>query len=270
MNETSAGAHEDLHQHSHRAHQAHHFDHEIKDSQFEVTRPSGGGRFYEFLMDFKVGLAVDLLKRSIAGSRVLDVCAGSGMDAELLVRRGAALVSLDISLGALGRARERNRRHGLNCLLVAGDAEHLPFAPGTFEFAFVHDGLHHLDEPRHAITEMARVSRVGILITEPADAWLTWLATRLHVIPEREESGNEVRRMHPSTLRPFVAELGYPTTRYKRYLVKYPHQPGRLFRLLDMPGLFSLGRIAFDVLSVRLFGPLGNKIAFVALRPSAR
>ena len=252
--------------HDHKSHQAHHFDHELKDPEFEITRPRGGGRFYEFLMDFKVRTALRLLDRRIDTTNVLDVCAGSGMDAELLSQRGARVINLDISLGALGRAKERNRRHNLNNLLVAADAEHLPFADGSFDYAFVHDGLHHLDDPSEAIEEMARVSRRGFIITEPADAWLTWLVTKLKFIPEREDSGNEVRRMHPSTLVPLASKLGYRTARFKRYLVKYPHQPGRLFRLLDMPGLFSIGRVAFDLVGVRLFGPLGNKIAFVALR----
>jgi ubiquinone/menaquinone biosynthesis C-methylase UbiE len=220
-------------------------------------------------MDFKVDQAVRLLGCSIVGARVLDVCAGSGMDAELLVRRGAALVNLDISVGALARARERNRRYGVGFLLVAGDAEHLPFKDGTFDYAFVHDGLHHLDAPRNAISEMARVSRSGFLITEPADAWLTWLATRLRIIPEREDSGNEVRRVHPSTLIPFSTELGYKTVRFKRYLVKYPHQPGPLFRLLDRRGIYPVARMAFLLFGAGLLSRLGNKITFVALRQDA-
>lgn len=254
---------------AHKSHQAHHFDHELKDPEFEITRPRGGGRFYEFLMDFKVDLAVRLLGHPIAGTRVLDVCAGSGMDAELLARRGASLVNLDISVGALVRARERNRRYGVGYQLVAADAENLPFTDRTFDYAFVHDGLHHLDEPRHAITEMARVSRRGFLITEPADAWLTRLATRLQIIPEREDSGNEVRRMHPSTLIPFTNELGYTTSRFKRYLVKYPHQPGPFFRLFDRRGVYHVARTAFLLVGAGLLGRMGNKIAFVALRQEA-
>src|SRR5260221_3683721 len=109
---------------------------------------------------------------------------------------------------------------------------------------------------------MARVSRRGLLITEPAEAWLTWLATRLHIITEREDSGNEVRRIDPSVLMPLTASLGYPTNRFKRYLVKYQHQPGRLSRWLDSPGFYPLATLAFNFLGVGVFGRFGNKIAF--------
>jgi len=250
----------------HKAHQLHHFDHDIKDPEFEVTRPRGGGRFYAFLMDFKIDLALNLLGQKIDQRHVLDICAGSGMDAELLVRRGARVVCLDIAPGALARARERSRRYGVDFVVVAGDAEQLPFAGGTFDYAFVHDGLHHLEDVRHAISEMARVSRRGLVITEPAEAWLTWLATRLHIITEREDSGNEVRRIDPSMLMPFTSSLGYPTNRFRRYLVKYQHQPGRLSRWLDWPAIYTLAKLAFNLLGVGIFGRFGNKIAFVAVK----
>jgi ubiquinone/menaquinone biosynthesis C-methylase UbiE len=217
-------------------------------------------------MEFKIGTAVRLLRDNLAAKHVLDVCVGSGMDAELLARHGANVVGLDISLGALGRAKQRARRYGLKYLLVAGDAEQLPFRSDTFDYAFVHDGLHHLDDPHQALSEMARVSRSGVALTEPADAWLTALAVKLHVIPEREDSGNEVYRLHPNRLEPFFAKLGLPITRSQRYLVKYPHQPGPLFHALGLPLVFPLARAAFAILGVGLLGRLGNKLAFVALK----
>jgi SAM-dependent methyltransferase len=254
----------------HRAYQAHHFDHVIKDPEFEVSRPRGGGRFYAYLMEFKIGTTLRLLEDSVSSARVLDICVGSGMDAELLTQQGALVVGLDISFGALLRAKERAQRYGLKYLLVAGDAEQLPFRSDAFDYAFVHDGLHHLDEPHRALAEMARVSYSGVALTEPADAWVTGLAVKLHIIPEREDSGNKVYRLHPTRLGSFFASLGLPVTRSQRYLVKYPHRPGSLFHSLGLPVVFPLARAAFEIVGVGLLGRLGNKLSFVALKAPDR
>lgn len=249
----------------HRARQRDYHDHGVADPEFEITRPRGGGRFYSFLMEYKVRAAVGLLAEGLRGATVLDVCSGSGMDAELLSRLGAHVVCLDISTGALNRAAERSRRYGVAYGLVGGDVERLPMRDKAFDYAFVHDGLHHLMDPEGAISEMVRVSRRGAIITEPAEAMLTAILIKLHVLSPFEEAGNRVHRLHPRRLKPLFARLGFPLVRYRRYLVKYPHRPGRLFRLFDRPGLYELARFTFLVVGARLLGAAGNKLAIVAL-----
>jgi ubiquinone/menaquinone biosynthesis C-methylase UbiE len=250
----------------HKAHQQNHYDHNIEDPEFEIARPRGTGRFYNFLMHYKVRRAVSLLGRDLDGSRVIVLCAGSGMDAELLLQYGPQVVCLDISPGALVRAAERARRYGLAYGLVAGDAECLPFPDGAFDYAFVHDGLHHLADPEAAISEMARVARCGVVITEPADAFLSAAAIRLGLISAVEPSGNRVFRLHPTGLRRILASLGMRQVRHRRYLVKYPHKPGRLFRLLDLPVVFPIAKLVFRLLGAGLLAGLGNKLALVAMR----
>ncbi len=250
----------------HRERQQRYYDSEIVDQEFEISRPRDAGRFYTFLMEFKVGTALRLTQRDLTGSRVLVVCAGSGMDAELLLQLGLRVTCLDISTGALTRAAERAHLHGLAYGLVAGDAEQLPFADASFDYSFVHDGLHHLGDPNCAIAEMARVSRHGVLITEPADALLSSIAIRLGLMSPHEEAGNLVYRLHQARLRPLFERLGLPAVRHRRYVMKYRHKPGRLARLLDLPLIYPLARAAFLLFGVRLFGALGNKLALVALR----
>jgi SAM-dependent methyltransferase len=252
---------------AHKLKQREHFDHELKDLEFEITRPASGGRFYEYLMKFKVGIVTGLGGRSLVGRRALVVCAGSGMDAEILLGHGLDVICLDISEGALRRALERARRRGLSYALVAGDAERLPFKPEGVDYAFVHDGLHHLEEPELAITEMAAASRKGLFITEPAEALFMRVGERLGLVNPIEDSGNEVYRFHAGRLRAVVEPLGLTDVRQRRYLLKYFHQPGRAFRLFDLPGLFMLGKILFEVLGVKLLGGAGNKLAFAAFRP---
>ncbi len=232
-----------VHTHAdHKHEQAGHFDH-IGTPEFEIHRPHGDSRLYRFLMSYKFRRAVDLLPWPLVGRRALTVCCGSGMDAEFLERAGAAVVALDISHGALLRARERARIYGLHYRVVLGDAA-----------------------PERAISEMARVAREGVVITEPADAAVTKLAIALRLIPAREEAGNLVVRFEAGWLRGLFARLGFPRLASARYLVKYGHPPAGWWRLLDGDLPFALVRAGFLLLGVRLLGRFGNKLSVAAAR----
>jgi ubiquinone/menaquinone biosynthesis C-methylase UbiE len=249
-----------------KASQADYYDHSVEDPEFEINRPHGESRLYGYMMDFKFNRVIQLLSQSLRDKKVLIVCCGSGMDAEYAARCGAHVVALDISSGCLSRARERARRYSVDYTPVRGDAENLPFRDGAFDYAFVHDGLHHLQEPKRAIKEMARVAQKGILITEPADANLTKLLIRSRVMKPYEEAGNYVIRFDAQRLEPLCRELGFNRIASSRYLVKYGHPPGAWWRRLDASPFFELSRAAFWLLGVELFGRWGNKMAFVAER----
>jgi SAM-dependent methyltransferase len=66
------------------------------------------------------------------------------------------------------------------------DAQELQFAAGSFDFAFVADGLHHCSCPHRALLEMYRVARKGIVIVESRDSLLMRTANRLGLSPEYE------------------------------------------------------------------------------------
>jgi SAM-dependent methyltransferase len=66
------------------------------------------------------------------------------------------------------------------------DAHNLTFADGSFDFAFVTDGLHHCSAPHQALLEMYRVARKGIIVVESRDSLLMRTATRLGLSPEYE------------------------------------------------------------------------------------
>ena len=154
---------------SHKAAQRAHFDHELND-EFEVTRPHGAPRLYRFLIREKLRRATYSLGDHLDGSTALTVCGGSGMDAEFLARAGCTVVSSDISIEAARRTRARAQRYGVRITPVVADAEHLPFADGSIDLVLVHDGLHHLGHPDAALSEMARVARHWVSVTEPASA----------------------------------------------------------------------------------------------------
>jgi len=69
-----------------RLSQRHYYD-EACDPEFEITRPHGCGRLYQFLLAHKFRTGFAVLGLELAGKTVLEVCCGSGMLAEELTRR---------------------------------------------------------------------------------------------------------------------------------------------------------------------------------------
>jgi len=77
------------------------------------------------------------------------------------------------------------------------DAQSLSYADGSFDFAFVADGLHHCSSPHRAMLEMYRVARKGIIVIESRRSLLMQVANRLGLSPEYEVEavvGSELRR----------------------------------------------------------------------------
>lgn len=249
-----------------KAEQADYYDHKVADPEFEINRPHGESRLYQYLMDFKFSRVAGHLRRPLRGAKVLVICCGSGMDAEYLVRAGASVVAMDISAGCLARTRIRAERYGLAYELVRCDAENLPFGDATFDYGFVHDGLHHLTDPDRAIAELARIARRGIMVTEPADAAITKLLIRVGVMKPYEEAGNFVIRFRPDRLESLCRSLGFDRIASSRYLVKYGHPPAGWWRRFDSGPSFLAARAGFSLLGVALLGRWGNKLAFVAER----
>ncbi len=177
----------------HYSHQQHYYD-EASDPEFEIRRPHGCGRLYEFLIAHKFGTGLDVLGLDLAGQTVLELCCGSGLMTEALARRGARVTGTDVSTQALARARERARRYGFRARFQIADAEALPFRDASFDVVAVHDGLHHLDDPYRAIGEMARVARGGCSSSSrpgrPSPGWRSgWVWPRRWRRPATTSSG---------------------------------------------------------------------------------
>lgn len=234
------------------------------DDEWEVERPRRAPALYGWLLEekFRRGIkGVDL-----HGATVLAVCAGSGMDAEFLARAGADVVALDISVGAARRATERARRHGFDLLPVVGNVERLPFRDASIDIVFVHDGLHHLEEPLVGLVEMARVARYAVSVTEPARAALTHMAVRFGLALDHEEAGNRVARLAVSDVCSTLTARGFRIVSAERYGMYYRHEPGRVIRLLSAPVLFSLVTLLFRAANSAAGEWVGNKLAIVATR----
>jgi uncharacterized protein YbaR (Trm112 family)/SAM-dependent methyltransferase len=249
---------------AHKRHQADHFD-SPSDAEFEITRPHGAPALYRWLLAQKFTRSVTGLAASLRGATVLVACGGSGMDAEFLARRGARVISSDLSLGAAERTRVRAERFGLDVWPIVADVERLPFRDRSVEVVYVHDGLHHLTDPYAGLLEMMRVARRALSVTEPCQAWLTQLAVSMRLALAREAAGNVVARLVPHRVAVELARGGFHLVTRERYLMYYPHVPGGAMRAVSRPPIFGLIRMAWR-LGNSVWGRLGNKLVAVAVR----
>lgn len=232
-------------------------------TELEITRPWGLGKVYRFLIEYKMQKMARLVEESLKGKNVLNICCGSGMEAEYFTNLGARVTALDISVGAIKGARMRSERFDFELKTLVADAESLPFRPQSFDFVFTHDGLHHLPHPEKGIVEMTRVAKRGIFFTEPADAFITKLAVRLGFSANHEESGNLVQRLNTSRLEVLFNQLGLSSSRFLRYGMWYAHYPPKWFCLFENELLFNLFKTFFH-LGNSMFGRFGNKLVAVA------
>ena len=243
--------------------QAEFFD--AENAEFEITRPHGTPRLYRWLLAEKLRRSLAGLGASVDGMSVLTVCGGSGMDAEFLARRGAQVITSDISLGAARRARERGRRYGVVITPIVADAERLPFRDWSIDLVFVHDGLHHLADPSKGLAEMARVAARAVSITEPARASITALAVRLGLAQEQEAAGNRIGRLSLDGITDDLRHRGFDVVRAERYGMYYRHEPGSIFATLSLPVVFPLCCLTWRAVN-SLIGRFGNKLTVQATR----
>jgi SAM-dependent methyltransferase len=242
--------------------QTRYFDEEV-DAEFEIERPHGLPGFYGWLLNEKFRRGVMAL--DLREANVLVVCGGSGMDAEFLTRAGARVVTTDLSFGAASRALERGRRHETAFETIVADAQRLPFGDRSFDIVYVHDGLHHINDPIAGLREMARVARVAVSVSEPARATVTALAASVGISQNVEEAGNPVRRLTLAEVQRTLEREGFRIACARRYAMFYRHHPGPLMRALSQPTLFPLARSVYSIAS-RPLAPFGNKLVVTAVR----
>lgn len=233
------------------------------DEEFELERPIGAPRLYEWLLAEKFRRSVR--KLDLRGLTALTVCGGSGMDAEFLVRAGAHVISSDISFGAARRARMRALRHSLPIHVIVADAERLPFPDRSIDVVYVHDGLHHLEHPLDGLAEMARVARLAVCVTEPARATVTGLAVRVGLAFEHEEAGNRVARLSLDEACSALVARRFRIVTAERYGMYYRHEPGLAVRFLSHRPLLGLAQASFRLANA-VAGELGNKLTVQAVR----
>jgi SAM-dependent methyltransferase len=263
-----AGGHSACHDppetHAHKAAQSAYFD-RADLAEFEIERPSGSPALYRFLLTEKFRRSLEPFNGRLDGWTALTVCGGSGMDAEFLAAAGASVISSDLSLGAADRVRQRTDRHGTSVIPIVADVERLPFADRSVDLVYVHDGLHHLEDPFAGIAEMARVARRAVCISEPARAVATSIGVRLGLALDREEAGNRVARLQLGATVAALEAAGFRVVRADRYAMYYHHVPGRLASFLSRRPLLRMTVLGWR-LANRTIGRFGNKLTVVGVR----
>ena len=98
------------------------------------------------------------------GMRVLDIAGGTGDLARAFAARvgeQGCVVLTDINEAMLRTGRDRLLDEGKVIPTAACDAEHMPFADGSFDLASVAFGLRNMTHKEAALAEMCRVLRPG-------------------------------------------------------------------------------------------------------------
>lgn len=159
------------------------------------------------------------------------------------------------------------------------NAQDLDFPDGSFDYAFVSDGLHHCSSPHCGLLEMYRVARKAIVVVESRDSALVRLAERLGLALRYEidavvGNGYAFGGVNNSQIPNFVyrwteRELEKTIAAYDPsgphefrflYALNIPERGGRLARIL-----LRLGQPVFSAIALAL-PRQGNSFAMIAYK----
>ena len=214
--------------------------------------------FDERCVDYVRERAELMLPRRRYG-RVLEVGVGTGFFLLNLWQAGFVeeAHACDLSPGMLRACAANASRLGCGVRSVAGDAERLPYANGTFDLVAGHAFLHHLPDYAAAIAEMRRVLRPGgtlLIAGEP-----TRLGDRIAGFAKRAASAGlrAVEAVRPGTLAP---EAPVPATDEERTLRElewhvdlHTFEPDEIARVAERAGFVRV-RVETEELTAGVFG----------------
>jgi ubiquinone/menaquinone biosynthesis C-methylase UbiE len=111
------------------------------------------------------------------GKKVLEVGFGAGTDFVQWLRAGAIVSGVDLTPEALDNVRHRIDVYQLPApeKIMVADAEHLPFAPDSFDLGYSFGVLHHTPDTLGALRELVRVVKPGgeikVMLYNRHSAW---------------------------------------------------------------------------------------------------
>jgi SAM-dependent methyltransferase len=122
----------------------------IAESFDRIANPYDLQRRLEVVFDELLG------EDDLRGKTLLDVGCGTGWFSQRAISRGARVVSLDIGVQLLKQVRGKCQSS-----LLAGDACALPVASNSFDFVVACECIEHTLDPKAAVREVHRVTKVG-------------------------------------------------------------------------------------------------------------
>ncbi len=141
-------------------------------------------------------------------SSLLDVGCGEGIVTERLARlTGVTTVGVDLGDEPM-RAHWDERARGLLTFAPASAYE-LPFDEGSFDCVCALEVLEHLERPRDALAEMARVAARALVLSVPREP--VWRAAHLLAGRDVRALGNtpgHINHWSSGAFRRFVSEFG--------------------------------------------------------------
>lgn len=120
-------------------------------------------RIYDLFMESGERGLVGRLRHAVVSpsrGRVLEIGAGTGLDFSHYAP-GTWVVATDPDLNMLRRARPRARHTAGTIVLVAADAEALPFRDAAFDDGVVGLAMCTIPHPERALAELRRAIRLG-------------------------------------------------------------------------------------------------------------
>jgi ubiquinone/menaquinone biosynthesis C-methylase UbiE len=152
------------------------------------------------------------------GERVLDVACGTGIVSRQVARHVGSqglVAGLDISADMLSIARLAARREALVIEWFQGQAEHLPFAAGSFDVILCAFGLMFFGDQQAALAEMHRVlrvnGRIGLTVWQGLERHPFYQT--LHAVSQRRLGQSSVQAVFslgdPGTVSSLVTKAGF-------------------------------------------------------------
>ncbi len=134
-----------------------------------------------FLREIDTSIAI------AAPASILDVGCGEGVVTERLAAvTQAPTIGVDLGTDDLRENWRRREREGL--AFEAGSAYDLEFDDDSFDCVCALEVLEHLERPRDALAELARVSRKALLVSVPREP--VWRAVHLLALKDVRRLGN--------------------------------------------------------------------------------
>lgn len=194
------------------------------------------------------------------GCLALELGCGTGIFLEKVAPSGAHIRGIDLSQDLLGRARTRMAPF-TNVRLTCGNAEQMPFPPGTFDAVYGSSVLHHLDLER-SLAEILRVLKPGgrIAFAEP-NIWNPQVAVMFHYGYGKEYFGVSPDEMAFSRFhaRRVLERTGFGGIQVRPFDFLHPATPASC--------LSAVGRFGLALEATPLLREIAGSLLLTATRP---